>query len=163
MKKLPNIRQVIQSFAFIALMLATWAATSTLTGCKTPKLEPGGVYTSTNATGQVIYNDVGLALADASYKFAYETALDVMRFERDNRAAIWAISPEIKKNLDAARPTVVDINKRWAEARKMYKANPTPAGLDAIQTILAEMRRILPIIQKQITPVYQALAKPPTP
>lgn len=146
-----------------ALFFAIVCAGILTTSCKTPKLESGGPYSPTNEVGQVIYNDVGLALADASYKFAYETVLGVMEFERKNRAAIWAISPDIKKGLDAARPQVVDIDRRWAESRQLYKANPTPAGLNTIQQILAEMKRILPIIQKQIDPVYNTLTKTPNP
>ncbi len=125
-------------------------------GCKTT-LEPGGAYAPTNSLGQVIYNDTGLALADTSYKLAYETTLAVFRFERQNRAALWAISPEIKHTLDKARVQVQGIDRRWAEARQMYKLNPTPAGLSVLQTVLAEIQRILPIVQAQLDPVYSTL------
>lgn len=132
-----------------------------LSGCKTPKLEPGGVYAPTNAVGVVIYNDLGLALADASYKFTYETALSVFAFERDNRLAIWALSPDVKHALDAIRPKVVEVDRRWAQARKLYKANPTPAGLNVLQTILAEAQRLLEVARQQVQPVSTAVMRKP--
>lgn len=156
-----NIMKKLRLLLPIVLAVVTILFTSS---CKTPKLESGGPYSPTNSTGQVIYNDIGLALADASYKFAYETTLDVMRFERNNRAAIWAISPDVKRKLDLIRPQVAEIDRRWAAARRDYRLNPTPAGLSVIQTVLAEMQRVLPIVQKQIQPVYTSLTtKPATP
>lgn len=140
----------------------TLAITALLCGCKTRSLEPGGVYAPTNQLGQVIYNDVGLALTDASYKFAYETALSPLKFEQDNREAIFALSPSVglavKKALDKARADIWDIDKRWALARVAYKANPTPAGLSILQTVLAEIERIIPVVQSQLSPVYQVLS-----
>jgi hypothetical protein len=131
------------------------------TGCKTAKLEPGGVYAPTNAVGQVVYNNAGLALADASYMFAYETIQGVFKFERDNRLQIWAISPSVKHSLDDIRPDVVAIDRRWAEARKLYKANPTPAGLSVVQSIISEIERLLPVVQQQLEPVYKNLTNQP--
>ena len=126
-------------------------------GCKTSQLEPGGAYAPTNAAGVVLYNDVGLALADASYKFAYETALAVMRFERDNRAAIAAISPSIgasvKTEMDKMRTQVWAVDVRWAKARQAYKLSPTPAGLTTLQTVLSEIQRLVPVVQSQLAPV----------
>jgi hypothetical protein len=132
-----------------------------LPGCKTPSLEPGGVYAPTNSTGQVLYNDIGLALADSSYQFVYESILTVMKFERNNRKEIWALTPEVKHGLDKLRPQVVDVSRRWAAARQAYRANPTPAGLTALQTLLAEIDRLLAVAQSQIAPVYNTLANRP--
>lgn len=129
-------------------------------GCKTPRLEPGGAYAPTNEVGTVIYNDVGLAVADAAYKFTYETTLSVFRFERDHRAELWALSPKVKQELDRLRPQVVDVNKRWALARSAYKANPTPAGLSTLQTILSELQRLLPAAQSQLNQATAQLAQP---
>lgn len=128
-------------------------------GCHTPKLEPGGVYAPTNSTG-VVYNDLGLALADASYKFAYESVTALLRFERDNRAAIWEVTPEVKRALDRVRPEVVAIDRRWALARAAYRANPTPAGLGTLQTILSEIQRVAGAAQAQLDPVYHQLTQP---
>lgn len=122
-------------------------------GCKSASLEPGGAYAPTNAAGAVIYSDKDLALADASYKFTYETIQSVFKFERDNRAAIWAVSHEVKHALDQARPVAVEIDHRWAAARNAYKKNPTPEGLTTLQTILAELNRLLPVVQQSLEPV----------
>lgn len=128
-------------------------------GCAS-KLEPGGAYAPTNALGIVVSNDKALAVADASYKLTYESALSVFEFERENRAALWAINPDIKKALDKARPQVVDINKRWAEARKLYRQNPTPEGLTNLESIMAEIGRLLPVIQSQIPLTASQPVKP---
>lgn len=152
--------------ACIAFTLFT-ATTELLTGCKgIGKLEAGGAYSLTNSQGQVIYNDIGLALADASYKFAYQTVDGVLKFERDNRAAIKALSPtvglDVKHALDRIRPTVWDIDQRWAVARRAYRLNPTPAGLTTLQTLLAEIQRLVPVVQAELVPINQALSTPST-
>jgi len=147
----------------------TFACLSLLLGatCRQPNLEVGGAYAPTNAVGQVVYNDLGLYLADASYQFAYEAVLAPLRFERDNRASIFAINPTIglsvKRAMDKVREQVWAVDVRWATARKAYRASPTPAGLTALQTILAEIQRLIPVVQGQLDPVYQSLVKPATP
>lgn len=126
-------------------------------GCKTPTLEPGGVYTQVDTNGTVVYSDLGLALIDASWKLSYETVISVMNFERENRAILWEISPSIKQSLDSIRPMVVDIRFRWYSARKIYEANPTPAGLTTMQAILSEIERLIPVVQAQIEPARSTL------
>lgn len=154
------MKRAILLFAFVSSLIAlVWFAV----GCKSPHLETGGLYAPTNAAGQVVYNDLGLALADGSYKLAYETVSAIFKFERDNRAAIWALSPQVKKTLDKARTEAVDIDRRWAEARKLYKAKPTPAGLSAIQGVLLEIQRLIPVAQAQLDPVYSSITKTPAP
>lgn len=150
-------RLLTASISFFAVCVV---ASFILVGCKTPSLEPGGAYAPTNVVGQVVSNDIGLALVDASYKFAYESIQTVFKFERDNRPAIWAVSHNVKKGLDDARPRVVEWDKRWATARFEYRQNPTPAGLNKLQTILAEMNRLLPIVQSQLTPAVTKAATP---
>jgi hypothetical protein len=136
-----------------------------LASCKTPTLEPGGVYSPTNTLGQVVYNDTGLALADAAYKFAYETVCSPLKFERDNRAKIFELSPSVgvsvKHALDDVRVQVWNIDQHWAVARQAYRVSPTPAGLSTIQTILAEVQRLIPVVQSQLAPVYTTLASKP--
>jgi hypothetical protein len=131
-------------------------------GCAGPKtLEPGGVYAPTNDAGELITNERGLALTDASYRFAYDTALSVFRFEREHRAEIFDLSPvigqKIKTALDGARATVWEVDQRWARARLAYRLNPTPAGLTTLQTVLSELERIIPVIQSQMVTLTQAL------
>ena len=150
----PPFRPPLWIFAALVLPIA-------LTACKTPRLEPGGAYAPTNSVGQVVYSDTGLMLSDASYKLAYETVGAVFKFERDNRIAIWKLSPVVKSELDNLRPQVVDIDRRWAMARKTYRSNPTPAGLTAVQSILSEIQRIIPVVQQQMNPIYNKLTSNP--
>ena len=131
-----------------------------VSACQAPRLEPGGAYAPTNAVGQVVVNDLGLAVADATYKFTYEATLSVFEFERANRAALYAIEPGIKHELDRLRPQVQDIDRRWAVARKEYRAHPTPASLSTVKTILAELQRLLPVAQTQVTLATAKLGQP---
>lgn len=155
-------KRMDSKFSLFVWTLLGLLALGVLTACKTPQLEPGGAYAPTNAVGQVTSNDLGLALADASYKFAYEGTLSVFRFERENRLDIWKLAPGVKRELDKLRPKMWDIDRRWALARQAYKANPTPAGLSTLQTILAEIQRLLPAVQAQLEPVNAKLLQPAT-
>lgn len=137
--------------------LAAALLLSTNLGCKTPSLEPGGAYALTNELGQVIYNDIGLAMADATYKFTYESTLALLRFERDNRREIWAISPEVKRQLDKLRPKIVSVNHEWAVARSEYRLNPTEAGVTRLQSILKQIQQLLSVIESQLEPVNNKL------
>lgn len=121
---------------------------------KTLNLAPNGAYTPTGQPTQQV-----LFVTDEAYKLAYTTVQSVFAFERDNRAAVNAISPQIKLALDKARPDAVDINLRWAKARQVYKQAPTPDGLVTIQGILQEIQILVPIVQEAIAPVYSTLNK----
>lgn len=139
----------------LSLLLISSLAFS-VEGCKnhTVNLEKGGAYAQTNQPTQQ-----ELFIADEAYKLAYTTVQGVFKFEKDNRAMIKSISPEIKKDLDKARPIAVDIDKRWANARFLYKQAPTPQGLSTIQGILQEAQVLIPIVQEAIAPVYSNLVK----
>lgn len=131
-------------------------------GCKGPNLEPGGAYSpaTTNELGEVTLTtepERALYVSDAAYKFAYTAIFNVFKLERDNRAEFAKISPEIKNGLDKIRPIAVDIDQRWARARKAYKDNPTPAGLDTIQRIISEIQRLLPVAQAELKPVFTSV------
>ena len=156
------MRKILLLFPILAL-----AASLSLTACKTPRLEPGGAYAPTNEQGVVTYNDVGLAMADASYKFAYDAVLSVLKFEKDNRTKIFAINPtvglDIKHALDKVRDEVWAVDQKWAAARKSYRSNPTPAGLTTLQTVLAEIERVSTAAQADIVPIATSLSfKPAT-
>lgn len=157
---------------FKSLLLVAVACLS-LTACNKPNLETGGAYApsvtnrTTNSTGEIVEELVPstapetiLFSTDAAYRFAYESAISVFEFEKENRAVIAALAPKVTPALDKARDVVWDIDQRWAKARQSYKKNPTPAGLTAIQNILSEMQRILPAIQSELNPYLQALSKP---
>lgn len=141
-------------------LIAIAAISAPLSGCKNQTAQPGGAYAPTNSAGQVIYDDTNLALADASYKLAYTSIQTVFAFERDNRTAIYKLTPSVKEALDKVRPTVVDIDLRWATARRAYRLNPTPEGLSTINSILSEIARIVPAVQAQNVPLVNALTKP---
>ena len=116
-----------------------------LAGCKAP-LEQGGAYYPVGQTA-----DKPLLIADNLYKVAF-TSLDLLfTFERDNRAALWSLNPGIKRGLDKVRNEAWEINVEWATARSLYKANPTPAGLATLETILAKIQQLIPVAQSILT------------
>ncbi len=146
-----------QSKVSVLFMVGTLAAALAFgSGCHhTPTLQPGGAYAPaivangvTNATSAP---EIGLYLADASYKLSYDLVFGALTFERDNRAELAVKLPTLKANLDKIRPVVWDIDQRWAIARQIYKANPTAAGLTTLQTILAEIARLVPVVQAELT------------
>jgi hypothetical protein len=120
------------------LLLAT-ALVFTFTGCQS-KLQPGGAYapTVTNSDGTVTATfapDKAFFTIDAGFDFAYAGIQSLFAYERDNRAFLKSISPDIKKTLDSIRPDVVRAVVDYGKARNAYKANPTPAGLSTLRTI----------------------------
>ncbi len=124
-----------------------------ITGCHTTKLASGGAYAPTIAgtTNAASNPDLGLYFADAAYKLAFDAVDGVFKFELANRAQLQKVSPAIKTNLDKIRPTAWQIERRWALARAAYRANPTPAGLSQLQTILSEISRLVPVAQSQLS------------
>lgn len=159
MRILKSFKVCIALLSTVAVLAIPVSIVGCSGGCKTSTLEPGGAYAPTNAAGEVIFDEKGLALADATYKLTYESALSVLAYERNNRVAIWALSPEVKKAFDKVRPVVADIDLRWAKARQAYKKNPTPEGLSLMQEIMGEIDRLLPALQTQIDPVKKTLLK----
>ncbi len=162
-----KITSILCSIALIA-MCAGWS------GCNAT-LEKGGAYNPvvtnavTNVDGQVTFEVVPVAapqkilfIADESYKFAYTTTLDVLRIEKEDRAEIAAILPGLKASFDKVRTEVRNIDLRWAKAREAYQKNPTPAGLDAIHSLLLEVQRILPILQTELAPYIASRTKSKT-
>jgi len=112
-----------------------------LVGCKAP-LEQGGAY---YPAGQQA--DKPLLVADNLYRVSYTTLDLLFTFERDNRAALWSLNPGIKRGLDKVRNEAWEINVQWATARALYKANPTPDNLGALETILAKIQQLVPVAQ----------------
>lgn len=160
------MKRFIKVWPLVALMMAAVAMLA-LAGCgKT--LEPGGAYApaTTNADGTLVATqkaDMALFVADSSYKLAYDAVDAVFKFERNNRAQLATISPKIKLTLDQYRATAVDIDRRWALARQAYKANSIPANLSTLQDVLAEVQRLVPVVQSQLTPAIARAATVPTP
>lgn len=116
-------------------------------GCKS-SLQSGGAYApdpTTNAvTGVVtqIASDKPFFIVDGAFYLAYSAVDAAFTFERDNRATLWALSPEIKHALDRIRPQAVIARNEYIAARKAYIANPTPSGLDTLNTILAKIQQL---------------------
>lgn len=121
-----------------------------LVGCQST-LAPGGAYAPTvsvtNTAGAVttttvLAPDIGFYIADSAFVSA-ESILDIaFRFEKDNREALWKLSPEIKHTLDSIRPGAQQACISYKSARDAYKKNPTPAGLDLLNTILSKVQSL---------------------
>lgn len=129
------------------LILTAMVALSAITpGCAS-KLEPGGVYApvTTNEFGEIIVEsqpDMALFLADSAFELAYDALDTAFTIERNNRLLLWKLSPDIKHTLDKIRVECVPVLSKWARARSAYIANPVPANLDTLQTLLAEVQRL---------------------
>ena len=120
---------------FYSLFLAL-ACLVAMPACKS-SLAPGGAYA---VQGQP---DMAFFVADADYQVAYQTVDAAFVFERNNRAYLWTISPNIKHTLDGIRPQAVKVNADYLIARAAYIANPTPPGLTGMQAILAKMQQLV--------------------
>lgn len=100
-------------------------------------LEVGGAYSQpANAPDLAFYG------VDAAFWTAYSSVDAIFTWERDNRAFLWKQNQGIKHALDNIRPTASAIVKNYLAARETYKANPTPAGLDLLQTLLAKAQQL---------------------
>ena len=137
-------KAVVQAFAFGCLVLA-------LSGCQSPKLESGGAYApaaavvsadgSTNLVATAS-PDPAFFVVDSSFDLAYSVIDAAFTFERENRAMLWKLSPEIKHSLDKIRPTAVEVRDRYITARAAYMSNPTPAGLSTLQDTLSKLKAL---------------------
>lgn len=115
-------------------------------GCK-GTLQSGGAYAPTDASGQPTQApDMAFFVADAAYQVAYNTIDAAFTFERNNRATLFKISPQIKHTLDDIRPNLVTANNDYLLAREAYKSNPTPANLSTLQTVLAKIQQLVPTV-----------------
>jgi hypothetical protein len=101
------------------------------------KLESGGAYAGnvTNAPMPELY------AIDATFNLVHSALTGVFDYERNNRQALWVISPNIKKALDRVRVEASAAKLQFAKAREVYKSNPTPANLSAVNTALAKLQR----------------------
>lgn len=148
-------------------------------GCHKSTLEGGGAYSPgvtasvTNADNTVtsIFTpsqrpDKELFLTDSAFGIAYSAIDTIFTLEKQNRGWLWNVSPEIKKTLDQVRPQAADAVRKYTQARKLYIANPTAAGLTNLQTILAEAQRLATSVQAVIpanTPTTSPAPAPAAP
>lgn len=123
--------------------LAVLALCAVFIGCKTPTLEPGGAYAPVDTNGvPTLLPDVGFYTTDAAYRVVHSAGMMIFDYEKENRATLWKLSPNIKKELDKIRPEFWQWNGFYLRARNGYMLHPTPAGLDAMNTALAKLRQV---------------------
>ena len=135
--------------ASLIVIAAALMAVLLITACKTPKLAPGGAYTGsvTNIVGTNLVitatSDLALYSADSSFALAYKTLDAIFLTERNNRDYFWKVSPQIKHTLDKVRVQAQKVVSDYAAARTAYIANPTPAGLTGVQSVLAQIQQLV--------------------
>lgn len=120
----------------VALAIATLALVGP--GCalfQKDKLEAGGAYSATDVAAAM----PELYVADSSFDLAVSGLTTTFNFEQDNRQLLWAITPDIKHSLDRIRIQAGAIKVEYAVARNAYLANPVPANLSTLNTILAKL------------------------
>lgn len=117
-------------------LLAVLALGLILTACKST-LEPGGAYAPTNAVP-----DKAFYITDGAFMIAAGTLDTAFKFEQQNRLTLWKLSPQIKHTLDKIRPDAAQAVLAYKATREAYKANPTPTGLDILNTVLAKLNQL---------------------
>lgn len=120
----------------MVMLLACFCLAATPIGCAS-KLETGGAYAP---TGQA--PDKAFFVADAAYDLAYGAMDGAFKFEKQNRALLWQISPQIKHTLDKLRPQALVVAREYTAARRAYLANPTASGLSTLQTVLNRLQQV---------------------
>jgi len=133
------------------ILCAASVALVVITGCKTPTLESGGAYnvaTTNIITGAVTSKpDFAFFAVDSAFDLSYKTIDGIFLFEQNNRAALWAISPDIKHGLDRARPVAADIAKRYVNARTAYQLNPSTGQLKTMEGLLSQIQTLAVTVQ----------------
>lgn len=124
-------------------LLTTLFALALFTGCGTTKLEPGGAYAPVDTNGVAsVAPDYEFYLVDSAFDLAVSALDTTFKFERENRALLWKVSPSIKHGLDAVRPAAVKAKQDYARARMVYKLHPVPANLNTLQEILTKAQQL---------------------
>lgn len=128
------------------LAIAALFTALVLCACKS-NLAPGGAYAPTNSVivnGQsvTVAPDKAFYAVDAAYDLAYSVVDAAFHFEADNGALFAQISPGIRRTMNQVRARARDVDRRYALARRTYMANPTPAGLSTLQSILSEANAV---------------------
>lgn len=141
------MKKILSVLAITALSVSLW------TGCKST-LEPGGAYApvTTNAAGATVVSpDIGLYTADSAFIAAYSILDLAFKFERDNRAMLWKISPDIKHSIDKIRPGAETAVQAYKAARADYIQHPSPQGLDLMNSIIAKIQQVASAASAAIT------------
>ncbi len=147
-----------------SMLAASALLTIILQGCAT-RLETGGAYAPAPITNEVTgvvtaspAPDPGLFAVDTTADFLFTTIQAVFKLERDNRNLFWKISPNIKHTLDGIRPQAKQAVEDFGKARTVYLANPTPAGLSTLDTILGQLKAFSSAVQAVIPSAAQVAA-----
>jgi hypothetical protein len=110
-----------------------------LAGCVTgARLETGGPYAE-SATQAAMPE---LFVLDSGFDLAYSALDAAFRYEKNNRAALWLISPDIKHSMDKLRLEAKRVVLDYAIARTAYKANPVSVNLDMVSAALAVLQNV---------------------
>jgi outer membrane PBP1 activator LpoA protein len=133
----------ILSFLFAAVLLSGCALFSP------DKFEPGGAY----AKSETLAAMPELYATDAAFDIAWRACDIAFLYEKNNRAALWQLSPKIKKRTDEIRVEASQVWLDYAVARQAYLSNPIQANLAALQSSLARLQQLnivaLTIIQSK--------------
>jgi hypothetical protein len=170
---LDQVKGRITNGAAMSLIVGGLLIGFVATGCfGNQHLENGGAYApgtnivATTADGTSTTNFVAASASDlaffqveSAFDFAYSTIDAVFTIERDNRLLLWKISPDIKHTLDKLRPEAVEIRNDYIKARIAYQANPVPANLSQMQTILARIENTAAAVQAAIPANVKAPTK----
>ena len=114
-----------------------------LASCASHRLESGGAYAPVGEYGtNTVAPDIGFFAVDSAYRIAYSSVDAIFQLEKDNRATLWKLNPEIKHTLDRIRPQAVEANRQYIVARKVYISKPTPANLDIMSAVLAKIQQL---------------------
>lgn len=124
-------------------------------GCATG-VQQGGAYAPvlTNSDGsitQLSAADLPFYVVDSSFQAAYSVVDAAFNIERNNRTFLWGVNPKIKHTLDSIRPAAWQVVKDYTAARAAYIANPTPAGLSTLQTLLSKVQALAAAAQAVMT------------
>ncbi len=124
----------------LALLLLLVPALFLNSSCAS-QMELGGAYAPaiTNEAGVVanaVAPDIAFFRTDSAFKATHVLLTAAFTFEKENRDYLWKLSPEIKHGLDRIRPTAQECVIDYALARKIYKANPVPANLPRLESVL---------------------------
>src|SRR4051794_27853928 len=113
------------SVALLAAVLLTNAIYNV--GCSSTKLEAGGSFAPVATNSVSAASAIGFYAVDAAYDLAYATVDTAFNFERNNRAVLWRISPEVKHGLDSLRPQLDAVRLKYALARQAYLRSKSDA------------------------------------
>lgn len=104
-------------------------------GCAETRLATGGAYSQS----EVSKAQPELFALDASFDVAYAALDTVFKYEKQNRIALWRISPNIKRGLDKLRKESNIVATDYAIARTVYLTNQVE-GLSGMQSSLNKLQ-----------------------